>query len=102
MRCTFAYGLKETVAAVVLSCCIAGGVSAMTGPTVAESNETVTMSVDRTNKGDRLPQASTPQQHPNDSGMVPASPKRPPLGCDPAFSTVADPAQTYIFRRCMA
>src|SRR5216684_7099929 len=51
MRCTSSYCLKKTVTAVVLSCFIAGGVSAMTSPTVTESNERVTIAVDRTHKG---------------------------------------------------
>ena len=95
MRCTSSY--KETVAAVLVSCFIAGGVSAMTNSAVTGSNETITVSVNRTHKGDRLPQASTAYKHPND-----VSPKRVPLGCDPAFSPVAAPQFAHIFGRCMA
>ncbi len=102
MRCTFAYGLKETVAALVLSCFIAGGVGAMTSPAVSESNDPIMTLINRTHKGARLPQASMPYPQPNDPEIVPASPKRAPLGCDPAFSSVADPARAHIFMRCMA
>src|SRR6266702_3911570 len=100
MRCTSSY--KETVAAVLVSCFIAGGVSAMTNSAVTGSNETITVSVNRTRKGDRLPQASTAYKHPNDSEMISVSPKRVPLGCDPAFSPVAAPQFAHIFGRCRA
>jgi hypothetical protein len=104
MRCTFVCDLKETIAATLLSGLIAGGVAEMTSPSVASHFETVTIAVNRTHKGDRLPQASLPH-HPNNSmsiEMAPASPKQTPLGCDPAFSPVADPARASIFKRCMA
>lgn len=32
----------------------------------------------------------------------PASTRRVPLGCDPSFSPVADPARAHIYRRCIA
>ena len=96
---TFAYGLKETVAAVVLSCFIAGGVGAVTSPAATERDDSIANSVDRTHKGDRLshrqPSTSSSTQ------MAPATPKRAPLGCDPAFSPVVEPALAHIFKRCM-
>lgn len=101
MRCTSSYHFKRTVAAVLLSCFIAGGVGAMTNPAVTESNETTTISVNRTQKGDRLPQASIAYPRPNDS-EISTSPKPVPLGCDPAFSPVAAPQFAHIFGRCMA
>jgi hypothetical protein len=61
------------------------------------------VTVDRTNKGDRLPQASPPKQ--SSSSLVPAKPasaKRVPIGCEPAFSPVADPAGAHIFLRCLS
>jgi hypothetical protein len=104
MRCVSSYGLKETIAAVVLSSFIAGGVGAMTSPGVAD-NAQGTTSVNRTLKGDRLPLAPIAQQSRHNSpaaGMAPATRTRAPLGCDPAFSPVADPARGHIFKRCMA
>lgn len=32
----------------------------------------------------------------------PAPTRRVPLGCDPSFSPVADPARAHIYRRCIA
>jgi hypothetical protein len=66
-------------------------VSAMTKPAVTESKESTTNSINRALKGDRQPQASKAHRHPNDPGMISESPKRVPLGCDPAFSPVAAP-----------
>ncbi len=62
-----------------------------------------TVAVDRTNKGDRLPQAFPSKQ--SSSSLVPAKPdsaKRVPIGCEPAFSPVADPAGARIFLRCLS
>ena len=94
MRGLFAYGLKEIAAAVVLSSFIAGGVGAMTGPASPASDKSVVTSVNRTLKGDRLPIAFRPQH--NSTSTVTSSQKRAPLGCDPAFSPVADPARAYL------
>jgi hypothetical protein len=105
MRCSFGYSLKEAIAAIVLSCFIAGGVGAVTGPSVADSSEILATSVNRTHKGDRLPQVALSHRQPNTSSstqMAPASPKRTPLGCDPAFSPISAPALAHIFQRCMA
>ena len=101
MLCTSSYCFKKTVAAVLLSCFIAGGVSAMTNPAVIERNETITISVIRTQKGDRLLQASIAHPPPNDP-EISASPRRVPFGCEPAFSAVAAPQFAHIFGQCMA
>jgi hypothetical protein len=103
MRCSFGYGLKETIAAVVLSCFIAGGVGAVTTPSVANSTEAVTSSVNRTNKADRLPQAPTAKRSQRKRTSTDIAPltKRTPLGCDPAFSTVVEPTLAHIFKRCL-
>jgi hypothetical protein len=103
MRSIFGFSLKQAVTAALVSCFIASGVAEMTSPSVASKGEAVTISVDRANKGDRLPQASLPNNLPNNStstGMAPASPNGAPLGCDPAFSSIADPARAHIFKRC--
>jgi len=100
MHRAFAFGFKETVGAVVLSCFIAGGVSAMSAPAILDSNHTA-ISVNRADKGDRLLQGSGNRQGPAASNTTPASSTRVPLGCDPVFSPVADPARGRIFRRCM-
>jgi hypothetical protein len=28
--------------------------------------------------------------------------RRPPVGCDPAFSRAADPARAHVFGRCLS
>lgn len=102
MRCAFAYGLKEMTSAAILSCLIAGVVTEMTSPSVAGNNaEVVTISVNRAHKGDRLPQASLPPDYPTLTEMAPVAPKPVPLGCDPVFSPVVDPASAHIFKRCI-
>ncbi len=97
-----AYSLKDAIAVAILSCFIAGVVTEMTSPSVAGNNaEAVTISVNRAHKGDRLPQASLPPDYPTSTDMAPASPKQVPLGCDPVFSPVVDPASAHIFKRCI-
>jgi hypothetical protein len=102
MRCSFPYGLKKTLAATGVSCLIAGGVSAMTQPSATTNGQTVTFSINRALKGDRLPQAKIRKDASNRSSpAMLTAPREPPIGCDPAFSAVADPARAHIFRRCM-
>jgi hypothetical protein len=104
MRYTFSNGLTKIAAAMVLSCFVAGGVAAMTGPAGPAAAQSDAKSVNRTLKGDRLPFAARTHQHQGNSPstqMAPASAKRAPLGCDPAFSPVVEPAMAHIFKRCM-
>ena len=65
-------------------------------PTVSPS-----VSVDRATKGDRLRYASASKSTLNSSHGIPQA-QRPPIGCDPAFSVVADPTHAHIYRRCAA
>jgi hypothetical protein len=105
MRWTFVFGLKEVLGAVVLSCFIAGGVGAVTNPATTRRDAPSLVSVNRIHKQDRLPPAAAlTYQQPNaalSTRISSASPKRPPVGCDPAFSPVAEPARANIFRRCL-
>lgn len=103
MRLLYARCLKETVAAAALGCSVAGGMVAMTaGPSTGEGARSAEFVINRTHKGDRLPQAARSIQHPNDvsSTRAPTTPQRTPLGCDPAFSPVANPTLAHIFKRC--
>jgi hypothetical protein len=96
---SFHFGAKQAIAALALLGFVASGVSAMTFPAKHERQ----VVVDRTLKGDRLIQAPVgqePQISPAATGGA-APLKRPPLGCDAAFSPVADPARANIFKRCM-
>ena len=105
MRWTFVFGLKEVLGAVVLSCFIAGGVGAVTNPAITRRDASSLVSVNRIHKRDRLPQAiASPHQQPDmalSTQISAASPKGPPIGCDPAFSPVAEPARANIFKRCL-
>ena len=101
MRWILNCGLKETIGAVVLSYFIAEGVGAMTALTFVENSKAGAISVNRTYKGDRLQQAQIHRQSATEPNIIRPSPTRAPLGCDPAFSSVADPARAHIFMRCM-
>ena len=99
MSSSCSFGVKQTIAALILSGFIASGVSAMTLP-VTRAPEVL---VNRAHKGDRLAHAPAGQKMQiNPMSTVKTSmPERPPLGCDAAFSPVADPARGYVFGRCM-
>jgi hypothetical protein len=98
----FLFDLKTTVAALIVSCLAAGAFCAVNGPSVAKDETAPAFVVDRTLKGDRLlPNARLT------NGAAPSSPaksslRKVPLGCDRAFSPVADPAHAHVFGRCTA
>jgi hypothetical protein len=102
MHRVFEHRLKETLALVLLGSFLAGTFGAVFALSAAASAPIISVTVDRTNKGDRLPYASTSNATPPPNVAAPTPPKRPPLGCDPAFSPVADPARALIYLRCMA
>jgi hypothetical protein len=66
----------------------------------------ISLSVDRTHKGDRLPLAKAPNG-PEKLAAPPLSPARTmpqgriPTGCDPAFSPISAPQLAHVFRRCL-
>lgn len=94
------FGLKRSLAAVVLSCFVAGGVSAMIDFPVIKSDKVAVFLVNRADKGDRLRQAFIPQQR--QKILLSMSPRSVPLGCEAAFSTIAEPTRSNIFKRCVA
>jgi hypothetical protein len=68
----------------------------------ARSVQSEITAVNRINKGDELTPALIHQVQQR-LAPVPAlktSQQRPPLGCDGAFSPVADPARAGIYKRC--
>jgi hypothetical protein len=87
--------------AVLVSSFVAGGVSAITSGNSHES--AVAVAVNRANKGDRLTPTVWFQRSQLDtmSTRAKVEPKRVPLGCEPAFSPVADPARAHIYKRCV-
>jgi len=97
----FGNGSKQIVGAFLLSAMFAGVASiATTG--FADGAKLSVTSVNRTHKGDRLPQASNLQRPESNSNFMKLSPSRNvPPGCDPAFSPVADPERGRIFGRCV-
>lgn len=104
MRCAFAFNSREIIAAILLSCVIAGCAGAITRANSFAGPHHFT--INRTNKGDRLPQVEIPnlvEQAP--SATETGTPRVPPgklrIGCDPAFSPIAAPAMAHISKRCM-
>jgi hypothetical protein len=84
-----------------IGACIAGAASAPAA--AARSRQPEIAGINRVNKGDRLtvsliPQAQRKSPPPADS--MKTSLRRPPLGCDPAFSPVADPTRAGVYKRC--
>jgi hypothetical protein len=96
---TLIIGVAAVIVAVVTNASAAGGTS---GATISAPTSVRLVSVNRANKGDRLSQAPAARSsHSSPSTEAVAPPKRVPLGCDPAFSPVADPSRGNIFKRCM-
>jgi hypothetical protein len=88
--------LKGLMAAAIAVGLIAGAFPAVVSTPGAARTAQHTISVNRTAKGDRLPLKRT-------SAELPVAVKaHPPVGCDPAFSRVADPARAHIFGRCIS
>jgi hypothetical protein len=93
--------LKKTIVIAALGWFIAGGIGAVMALDANQSDRPVSISVDRTNKGDRLSTVSTAKARVNAPATT-VSRTAPPLGCDPAFSKVAEPQKAHIFGRCAA
>jgi hypothetical protein len=85
----------------VVSClAVTGFAAAVHGAGAASSIQSDILSVDHTHKGDRLPLA--PKDISTVSSSVVTTFLRPPIGCEPAFSRVADPKRSHIFGRCIS
>ncbi len=84
-------GLFVVISAVLFILTAAGG-----EPTVSRS-----VLVDRLTKADRLPNASTSKNNLSSWYRTPQV-QRPPIGCDAAFSVVADLTHAHIYGRCAA
>jgi hypothetical protein len=95
----YSISFKQIVTAVMTSGLIAGMLTAMPAmPAPLVQNES-SLSVNRGAKGDRLPQMVTNRQSQIET-VTPS--RRIPIGCDPAFSPIANPAHAHIYKRCMA
>jgi hypothetical protein len=85
----------------VVSClAVTGFAAAVHGAGAASSIQSDIVSLNHTHKGDRLPLA--PKNISTVSSPVVTTLSRPPIGCEPAFSRVADPKRSYIFGRCIS
>ena len=85
----------------VVSClAVTGFAAAVHGAGAASSIQSDIVSVAHTHKGDRLPLAT--KNIPTVSPPVVTTLSRPPIGCEPAFSRVADLKRSYIFGRCIS
>jgi hypothetical protein len=92
---------KLSIAIVVLGSFVAATLCSASAPRAASSGG-FEISVNRTNKADRLESVvakSSPTTAPQHSSM---SVGRRPIGCDPAFSPLAEPARKQFFGRCMS
>lgn len=94
--------LTNTVAIAALAWFVAGGVGAVMALGATKSGTSLAVSVDRTGKGDRLPSVAASKPRVNAPSSVVSKRSSPPLGCDSAFSRVAEPRQAHIFGRCAA
>ena len=92
--------LKSVIAVAIAVGLIVGAFPAAVSTPGAASAAQLAVSVNRTNKGDRLPLAL--KRTSNVSSPAVAVKSQPPVGCDPAFSRVADPARAHIFGRCIS
>jgi hypothetical protein len=79
---------------------VAGFAAGVTGAGAALSTQADIVSVDRAHKGDRLSVA--PKHSPTVSSPGVTTLSHPPIGCESAFSRVADPKRSHIFGRCVS
>jgi len=104
MRATFDQKLAAASGFLIfcpIAACIVGAASAPRAS--AHSAQTEITSVNRVNKGDQLtasPTRQVQQRLSSPAESTKTSLQRPPLGCDPAFSLVADPTRATIYKRC--
>ena len=85
----------------VVSClAVTGFAAAVHGAGSASTIQSDIVSVHHTHKGDRLP--LDPKNISTVSSPVVAALSRAPIGCEPAFSRVADPKRSHIFGRCIS
>jgi hypothetical protein len=87
----------------LIFCSVGAGVlGAMSAPAASiRGAQTGITDVNRVNKADPLTASPARQVRQRLSQAAEtAQTSRPPLGCDPAFSPVADPARAGIYKRC--
>ncbi len=97
------FSLKQIAAACLVAGLIAGAVTALTSESVAGYGPASAYSVNRATKTDRLPLAPVAQSPRSNATSTPAVrlEGRVPVGCDRAFSPVADPSRANFVRHCL-
>ena len=78
---------------------VTGLANAVSGIGASLLTQADVVSVERSHKGDRLRLAPKPLTV---SSPVVITLSRPPIGCEPAFSRVADPKRSHVFGRCLS
>jgi hypothetical protein len=91
---------KIAIVGVVGCLAVTGLANAVSGIGASLGTQADVVSVERSHKGDRL------QLAPKHTLTVPwpvvITLSRPPIGCEPAFSRVADPKRSHVFGRCLS
>jgi hypothetical protein len=90
------WAARRIAAIGVVGCLTAAGLA---GAGAGSGTQLEIVSVNRTNKGDRLPLVS---ERTSKASPVVTTLSRPPVGCEPAFSRAADPKRSHIFGRCIS
>jgi hypothetical protein len=108
MRASFDQKLTAASAFLIVcstAACIVGATNAPSA--AARSAPAQIADVNHANKGDQLtgipaamPVLQTQQKPSPPADRMKTSLQHPPVGCDPAFSPVADPALASIYKRC--
>jgi hypothetical protein len=88
------------VVGVVSGLAATGFAAAVHGAGAASRIQSDIVSVDDTHKGDRLTLA--PKSISTVTSPVMTTLSRPPIGCESAFSRVADAKRSHIFGRCIS
>jgi hypothetical protein len=94
---------RNAVVVGVVSCLAVTGFAAAAhraGAASSIQSDSDIVSVDHSHKGDRIPLA--PKNISTVSSPVVTTLSQPPIGCEPAFSRVADPKRSRIFGRCIS
>jgi hypothetical protein len=102
-RGAFDYSLKQISAACLLSGLIAGAITVLTTESSVGNGPNYVVLVNRMNKANRLPLTAGAQLPRDNSTSMPVlrMKRRVPVGCERAFSTVADPVHANVVRRCL-
>ena len=91
---------KIAITGVVGCLAVTGLADAVTGVGASLGIQTDVVSVERSHKGDRLQLAPKHTLTVPSPVVITLSP--PPIGCEPAFSRVADPKRSHVFGRCVS